>query len=106
MLRDALLSSDMLQQMARMSSLLGMDSLDGGLSGLGLSDAMVGGLGFGRFGGGLSYEQLITLEDVKVCVPAAVLDSLPRRHVAARGAATGDDAGDGAAAAAAGESEE
>jgi hypothetical protein len=100
-LRDALLSSDMMQHMARMSSLFGLDAPDGGLA-PGLSDAMMGGLGFGgRFGGGLSYEQLVNLEDVKVCVPAAVLDSLPRRHVAAKAAAA---AGDGGAAA--GDSEE
>ncbi|WIA21521.1 hypothetical protein OEZ85_000722 [Tetradesmus obliquus] len=101
-LREVFLSSDMMQHMARMSTLFGIDAPDGGLP-AGFSDAMMGGLGFGgRFGGGLSYEQLVNLEDVKVCVPAAVLDSLPRRHVAARAAAAAAAAageGDGAAAA-------
>jgi hypothetical protein len=109
-LRDALSNVDMLQHMTRMSTLFSMDIPDGGPA-LGLGDLMASGLGGlgGRFGGGLSYEQLVNLEDVKVCVPAAVLDRLPRRLVAARdaaAAAAGDDDGATGAAAAAGEVDE
>ncbi|KAF6250577.1 hypothetical protein COO60DRAFT_1629554 [Scenedesmus sp. NREL 46B-D3] len=56
-----------------------------------------------RSGAALSYEQLVNLEDVKVCVPDAVLARLPRRVVAplaaaAAAAAAGDGVGRAAAA--------